>query len=300
MKSQNGFSILEVLIAISLLSFITIGVVSLTNDATNTKDRISSEDKEKMQLITALNILEWDLSHLYTPLYFAKKMPIKGRITESIYNKIHDQYERNAHFSFADIEGRPVPSYDNPDKNTFEFFTTSNRRRNFGVKQSNFAWVKYVLEQENEPTEKDEQDQSGRYRLIRYFNAENPYKSEKLNTDQIKGQVILENLEEIEFSFWNGENKKFMAPLTQIPNGPNLIRAIKINLIWKDKLGGVIKLNKIYRPLFPLFNASEDPDDLEIAQTAQANSGQLNPNEGTTTPDQGQGQIQDPDLEGEE
>lgn len=294
MKSQQGFSILEVLIAISLLSFITIGVISLSNDATNTKDRVTAEDREKMQIVSALNILDWDLSQIYSPLYFAKKMPIKGRITESIYNKIHDPYERNPHFNFLDIDGRPVPSYDNPDKSTFEFYTTSNRRRQFGARQSNFAWVKYAVEMEDEK-EKDENDQSGKYKLVRYVSAENPYKAEKLNVDQIKAQVVLENIEEVEFTFWNHENNKFMAPLTQIPQGPNLIRGMKVNLIWKDKLGGTIKLSKIFRPLFPEFKASEEPDDLEFSTPNPANETNQEsvPNTNTT---QGSDQDADGDL----
>jgi type II secretory pathway component PulJ len=269
--NSSGFSILEILIAISLLSFITIGVISLTNDATSTKDRMSAEDKEKMQIITALNVLEWDLSHIYSPMYYSKKLPVKGRITEEIYNKVQDRFERNPHFGFTDIDGRPVPIFDNPDKNTFEFFTESNRRRQANIKQSNFAWVKYALEPEDEK-ERDPNDQSGKFRIIRFFSADNPYRADKLNSgqdsDKTKAQVLLENVEELEFLFWNSENQKFIAPLTGIPGGQNLIRAIQVTIAWKDKLGGSQKIVKVYRPLWPVFDANEDPDDLELSNQA--------------------------------
>ncbi len=278
--SSQGFSILEILIAISLLSFITLGVISLTNDSINTRERISKEDKEKMQIVTALNVMDWDFSHLYSPLYYAKKLPLKGRITEEIYNRIQDRYERNPHFGFTDIEGRPVPTFENPDKNTFEFFTNSNRRRQANSQQSNFAWVKYTLESEPAKEQADDaaSDPSGRFRLVRYFSAENPYKAEKLNAstdgNTVKAQVVLDNVEEIEFLFWNAENQKFVAPLTAAPGAVNMIRALQVKITWKDKLGGVQKIIKTYRPLWPVYDPTEEPDDLEIAQTTTPNPNQ--------------------------
>ncbi|MFZ4713515.1 MAG: PulJ/GspJ family protein [Bacteriovoracaceae bacterium] len=264
----SGFSILEILIAISLLGFITIGVVALTNDATNSKERISAEDKEKMQILTALSVLEWDLSHLYSPMYYAKKLPVKGRITEEIYNKIQDRFERNPHFGFTDIDGRPVPIFENSDKHSFEFYTDSNRRRQANVKQSNFAWVKYTLEAE-EAKDGNDTDLSGKFKLMRYFSAENPYRAEKLNSgtdnEKIKAQVILENVEDLEFFFWNPENQKFVTPITAVAGAQNMIRAVQVKITWKDKLGGTQKIDKIYRPLWPVFDPNEDPDDLDLS-----------------------------------
>lgn len=297
-RSTHGFSILEILIAISLLSFITLGVISLTNDSISTRERISKEDKEKMQIVTALNVMDWDFSHIYSPLYYAKKLPLKGRITEEIYNRIQDRYERNPHFGFTDIEGRPVPIFENPDKNTFEFYTDSNRRRQANAKQSNFAWVKYTLESEPAKEQADDaaSDPSGRFRLVRYFSAENPYKPEKLNAsqdNQIKAQVVLDNVEEIEFLFWNTENQKFVAPITAAPGATNMIRALQVKITWKDKLGGVQKIIKTYRPLWPVYDPTEEPDDFEVPPQA------TNPNQTGGQGTGGQGQSQGGEAGGE-
>lgn len=273
MKNNSGFSIIEILIAITLLSAITFGVISLTNNATNTKDRVLSEDKVKLQIVTALSVLEWDLSQIYSPLYFAKRLVQKGRITSDIFQRANDQFQRNPHFGFVDIDGRPVPLFEQSDKSSFEFFTASHRRRVQNVKQSNFAWVKYVLEAEDTPTdEKDEkEDKSGKMKIVRYYSADNPYKPEKLDSSKLKGQTILENVEEVEFSFWNPENQKFTTPLSSISGGVNLLRGISVKIVWKDFYGVSETITKIYRPLWPVFDASADPDDLEFVNNPNTN-----------------------------
>lgn len=275
---NKGFSILEILISISILSMISLGVISLTNNATDTKDRIVKEDRDKLQILSALSIFEWDFSHLYSPLFFNKKLEIKGRITEQMFQQINDRFERNGHFSFADRDGRPVPIFENPDKNSFEFYTDSNRRRLANTKQSNFAWVKYVLEPEDQDPETAEADKlSGKFKLVRYFSAENPYHGEKLDISKIKPQTILENVDEIEFSFWNPENKRFTVPLNSVAGAQNIIRAVNLKIIWRDKLGVAQTVNKIVRPLWPVFDPSQDPDDVEApAPNPQASGNNAN------------------------
>lgn len=271
--TNSGFSILEILIAISILSLITLGVISLTNNATETKERIVKEDRDKLQILSALSVFEWDFSHLYSPLYFSKKLEQKGRITEQIFQQTNDKYERNPHFAFADRDGRPVPIFENPDKNTFEFFTDSNRRRIANSKQSNFAWVKYTLEPEEQNPEENEGDKlSGKFKLVRYFSAENPYNAEKLDTSKLKAQTLLDNIDEIEFSFWNSENKRFTVPLTSVAGAQNLIRAINLKIVWRDKLGVAQTINKVVRPLWPVFDPSQDPDE-PVEQAANNQGG---------------------------
>lgn len=278
---NKGFSILEILIAISILSMISLGVISLTNNATETKERIVKEDRDKLQILSALSVFEWDFSHLYSPLYFSKKLEMKGRITEQMFQQTNDKYERNPHFGFADKDGRPVPIFENPDKNTFEFFTDSNRRKMANSKQSNFAWVKYTLEPEEQNPEENEADKlSGKFKIVRYFSAENPYKAEKLDTSKIKAQTILDNVDEIEFSFWNSENKRFTVPLNSVAGAQNLIRAINFKIVWRDKLGVAQTINKIVRPLWPVFDPTQDPDDtVEQANNQQPGGAGTNPNQ---------------------
>lgn len=275
---NKGFSILEILIAISILSMISLGVISLTNNAMDTKDRIVKEDRDKLQILSALSIFEWDFSHLYSPLFFNKKLEMKGRITEQMFQATNDRYERNAHFAFADKDGRPVPIFENPDKNSFEFFTDSNRRRLANSKQSNFAWVKYALEPEDQNPDEaasEAEKLSGKFKLVRYFLAENPYNGEKLDTSKIKPQTILENIDEIEFSFWNPENKRFTVPLNSVAGAQNIIRAVNLKIVWRDKLGAAQTVNKIVRPLFPVFDPSQDPEDVAEQPAAGGN----NPNQ---------------------
>jgi prepilin-type N-terminal cleavage/methylation domain-containing protein len=71
---QAGFTLLEILIAISLLAFITIGVVNITDNAANTKERTTAINENNLQIETAMSRLEWDISQIYSPLYFSTVM----------------------------------------------------------------------------------------------------------------------------------------------------------------------------------------------------------------------------------
>ena len=48
--SEKGFSLLEVLIAIAILAFISMGVYQTVNQSTAIKERVTSEDKDFLQV----------------------------------------------------------------------------------------------------------------------------------------------------------------------------------------------------------------------------------------------------------
>ena len=74
----GGFTLIEILIAITLLAFITMMVVSVTQNAFDTKDRTTMLNKSNLQIETAMSRFEWDYSQIYSPLYFSKEMPLNG------------------------------------------------------------------------------------------------------------------------------------------------------------------------------------------------------------------------------
>ena len=75
---SGGFTLIEILIAITLLAFITMMVVSVTQNAFDTKDRTTQLNKSNLQIETAMSRFEWDYSQIYSPLYFSKEMPLNG------------------------------------------------------------------------------------------------------------------------------------------------------------------------------------------------------------------------------
>ena len=75
---ERGFTLIEILIAITLLAFITMMVVSVTQNAFDTKDRTTMLNKSNLQIETAMSRFEWDYSQIYSPLYFSKALPLNG------------------------------------------------------------------------------------------------------------------------------------------------------------------------------------------------------------------------------
>jgi hypothetical protein len=251
MKNQSGFTLFEILVAIFVLTFLMVSVISITNDSTNTKEQVVKEDKEFLQIETAMARLEWDISHLYSPLYFSKPMQPTGegryRMNPEKYanliNSINDRFGGNDNFSGVSDDGKLIPRFVGKTKESFQFFTLANRRKMSNIKQSHFAWVKYDLVS-GEESQKN---------LVRYFKADNPYDPYQWDTSKTKPQVLLKNVTELIFEYWNPDRKKYETSLESmaLKDGPAVIRAVKVTIEWIDSEGIENQMVRIFRPLFP-------------------------------------------------
>lgn len=241
LASNKGFTLLEILIAITLLAFITLGVVNITENAAQTKERTTIINESNLQIETALSRFEWDFSQIYSPLYFTnpyvagnQDMDGDGRNDQTgevisnnpnadQLNEYHQllrmRFENNNHFSGISKEGLPIPRFYSPDKSTFEFFTSSNRRKMVNTKQSHFNWVKYTLGPAIEKKDKEELvnptiPQSLKT-LVRYALPDDAYSPDLISHDdpRVVSAVLLENVEDIEFQFWdyNAKNGKLQS-----------------------------------------------------------------------------------------
>ncbi len=270
--SNSGFTIVEVMISLILLSILMVGVITITNDSTEKKDRIVDEDREYLQMEMVLQRMEWDLTQIYTPLYYAGKPKPKEK-TQNEKDEDYlvsdrnesNMYQGNKRFAFANSNGHPVPIYRNPEKNIFEFLSMANRRRVRDVPQSKFTWIKYSLikmPDNYQKKENDERDNRSLYALIRTADPYDPYNHQEDSLDKIKYQVLLYNVKEIEFNFWSPKDLhegKYVEKLSEIdekkdrPKGENLLRAILFKLVWIDRFNKEVKVEKIFRPITPYY-----------------------------------------------
>lgn len=286
-SDQAGFTLLEILIAITMLAFITLAVVDITENAALTMDRTTEANKNNLQIETAMSRFEWDFSQIYSPLYFSTVLNpnqtantnnnttggMDGETTggqtatspllQQYYEQLVSRFERNEHFSSVSREGFPIPRFHAPEKNVFEFFTTSNRRKLENTKQSHFAWVRYSLaNQEALPDEEESPDIPKSLKsLVRYFTADDPYSDKRINVDDenVKGAVLLRNVESLEFQFWNYDKRKWETSLRSIPNGENLIRGVKVLVTWYDSLGHKRSTARIFRTHWPMVSPQDQP-----------------------------------------
>lgn len=250
--NQKGFSLLEVLIAITLLSFVMLAILSVTENSTETKERVSREDRESLQIETAMAKFKWDFIHIYSPLFHSVRMQFNEE-EEDLQQLILGRFRENRRFEGPDYDGRPIPLYES-DRESFEFYTASNRRKYQDQKESHFAWVKYGVETVKSSDEDGEDTKA----LVRYYSAKNPYGNDRLDTSKIKPQVLLEGVEKLKFYYWDPKRLKFQDSLDLIEEGTTKLRGIKVEITWKDKNDFEKTTVRIFRALFPQFEP-EDP-----------------------------------------
>lgn len=282
--NEHGFTLLEILIAITLLAFITLGVVNITENAVNTMERTGQVNKNNLQVETALSRFEWDFSQIYSPLYFSKVMSMNPNLQnpanpgetnpnpqgaamspelQAYYETLVQRFERNEHFSSLSQEGLPIPRFYSPERDVFEFFTSSNRRKVENTKQSHFAWVRYSLATPSEDKDPDDVNPNipkSLKNLVRYYNADDPYGDKRIDIedDRTKGSVLLENVESLQFQFWEPRNKKWETSLRSVQGGESLLRGVKIIIEWYDYSGNKREMERIFRTNWPMV-VPQDP-----------------------------------------
>lgn len=307
---ERGFTLIEVLIAISLLSVLSLGIVNFSEFVITSSDSTIEEDKDYLQIETALARLEWDFSQIYTPLAFdilmnpAQMTPDEGEI----YNQLIDIYQRNQRFSQISYDGLPVPIFENPEKDEFIFLTTSNRRKVANTKQSRFAWVRYSLVPDDfsndeiavGETSAGEDDSStldgGGSALVRQIYNTDVFAPTDIPWNDVKTQVLLRRVESFKFEFWNPQTQKFVENLDTIKNGIHRIYGIKVSVNFFDILGLERYTERIYRPLFPDFQ----PEDLYQFLRANPNNRNGTNNGGNVLGNSGNGTQAPADDGGED
>jgi prepilin-type N-terminal cleavage/methylation domain-containing protein len=269
--SRSGFTLVEVLIAILLLGFISLETYKLVDNSTDAKERILKEDQLLMQTLTAMNRIDNDISQIYSPLYaFGKGQVDPNNMMQSgLDSTISTQGESSPTFDGRTKNGLLIPQFISDDKSTIQFLTTSNRRKIADSKESRYAWIKYSL-----LASKDEDDKKqGGSDLVRQILPVDIYNKEvnsilkDTNSSHSKSQVILTHVKSLEFSFWDEKSKKYVTSLQDLNENKNLVRLIKLELVWMDDNNIEQKLEKNFRILYPLFLTKQDDLNMPVDPT---------------------------------
>jgi prepilin-type N-terminal cleavage/methylation domain-containing protein len=278
-ENEKGFTLIEVLIAIILLSFISLSTFKMVEDSTDTKDRVLAEDQRLLQTLTAVSRIDNDFSQFYSPLFaYSKNAPATNG---SAYQ---DDNSNKANFDGRAKNGALIPQFTSEDKSTLIFFSAANRRKTADAKEGRFAWVKYSVRRIENPDA--DKKSAGDYEMVRQMITSNLY-NQNLNWDQAKTQVLISNIKNVGFSFWDERNKKFVPSVLDLNENRNAIRAVKMDLIWIDENNHEQTISKVYRNLYPYFNPKQD--DLAAGGGAYGDS---TPPPGVPNPDDPSGQGQ--------
>lgn len=250
-----GFTLVEVLIAITILSFISFSTYKMVDSNTDTKERVVKEDQVTIQGLTAIGRLDSDFSQIYNPLYFNSKLAPTTANLDSIYSD--QNTSSNGSFDGKTQNGSLIPQFKSEEKSSIVFLTLANRRKIYNSKESRFAWVKYSLSPMEPDPENPDDNSSGLFNLTRQSIASDIYSS-SLDWQKPKPQIVMDRIKELEFQFWDERSKKFTSSLNELNENKNLIRSIKISIKWIDQENNEQKIEKTFRTIFPLFNTKLD------------------------------------------
>ena len=255
LTNNQGFTLFEVLIAITILTFISYSTYKMVDSNTDTKERVVKEDRQNVQSLTAIGRLDSDISQIYNPLYSnGKYVPTANTSDNDVYA---DTNNANGAFDGKTKTGALIPQFKSEDKASIIFLTQANRRKIADTKESRFAWVKYSLQNMEPDPDNPEDKTSGLSELVRQTIATDIYNSTQ-DWSQSKPQVIMERLKTLEFSFWDERTKKYTSSLQELNENKNLIRSIKVNITWVDDDQHEQKIEKTFRTLSPYFNTKQD------------------------------------------
>ena len=256
LKNNAGFTLIEVLIAIILLAFISLYTFKMVDNSTDTKDRVLKEDQVLLQGLTAISRIDIDISQLYSPLYYEQKST-PATDPNLAYQ---DSDSNKGSFDGKTKSGQLIPQFQSDDKSSITFLTTSNRRKISDTKESRYKWVKYsVRKSEHEDIAADDKKTNSHAdnELIRQTISTNIYNRD-LNWSDVKAQILLTQIKNVEFTFWDERTKKYVTSLQDLNENKSAIRSVKLEIIWIDDNNHEQKIEKIFRILTPYFNSKLD------------------------------------------
>jgi hypothetical protein len=251
-----------------------IGVYSIVDNSTATKERVTTEDREYLQLEAAFSRFETDFNSIYSPLYFSYEY-VNNSDDKTVYDEQDNKYELNETESFTPTEkfpkmsqnGIPIPAIDNDKESSFGFFSSINKRKVQNVKQSNYVWIKHSL-----ATNQDEEaNPDASYNWVRQIYAENIYSPEH-NWDDIKAYTLLTNVKKLEFQFWSPKREKYVSSVKELDD-KFMITAVKIILEWVDPSGVARTIERSFHPFWPYFDAQKEKKLLSTRKIPGAGGG---------------------------
>lgn len=272
LKSQvgeQGFTLIEILIAIAILSFMALGVFQIVSQSTDTAEKVTVEDDEFVQIVAALKKFERDFTTIYSPLYFSAPKGVVSSDDEEqdSYDKdpdklpINQKYKEHNLYDGTTEDGHPIPAIFYEKNTEIIFFTSGHRRKYEDEKESTFSWVRYFLS--------SNPDNSELQILYRQEIGENIFSSE-LDWGAFPAFPIINNIVKIEFFFWDQKKEEWSDSISE--DAKYLGQSIKIHLIWQDINGNENPEVKTYRILWPEFDPIEDLKKKLAAKKGSNNS----------------------------
>lgn len=157
MKRSHGFTFLEVLIVMAIMSFILIGTITLTRRAFETRQKLLAYSDFYGEIRLAIKLFEKDLTLMFSPIAFKDRKQSRTNSGENIgsftdeeiatFAQIFRGSERQASdYWGAIIDNTGIrPSRFQGKSNAIQFVSSSNQRIYRESKESIFNKIHYEL-----------------------------------------------------------------------------------------------------------------------------------------------------------
>jgi prepilin-type N-terminal cleavage/methylation domain-containing protein len=275
---SEGFSLLEILIALTIMGFLSISLFTITNNNIDTKEIIIKEDREYLQVYTALHRLDSDFSQIYSPLYFSSLELSKDKdANDAAYSQSRTdakyKYQVSENFPTATVNIQPVPLVTQEDKTSLRFLTAANKRFFEDQKQSRHAWVEYYLARD------DREDlATAEFQLMRRKVNTNIYDRD-LDFRKVKGHVLLRGVKEFKLEFYSREREKWVDSIKLLNESERYTpRSLRVTLTWVDTEKQEQTQIRIFRPYWPYFDVVADETERQASKKPKTPN--QNPNGG--------------------
>lgn len=284
-KSESGFTLIEILIAIVVLALMMVSIYTIINNSTETKDVIVNEDKSYLQVQTALARFELDFSSFSSPLFYTQAKTTKNSPDDAFQDPDDGArpFVPTENFFATTDSGELIPAFQMPDKNTIIFFTSSHYRRVENAKQSRYSWVRYTLRDSTREDENGEKIEGKEW--VRSSVVEDIYRGE-FDWAREREFILLDHIKDFSWGFWDKEREKFVENIRELSN-PNLPpRLIQVSLTWIAPDKTELSFTRTFRPLYPFFDTKAEADLLKArAQQNNSASGSSSDSGAFTPPD---------------
>ncbi len=259
---QQGFSLLEVLIGITLLALLMIGVYSIIDNNSRTRDKITFEDRRLVEVEMALSRIDTDFSQVFTPAYFsAKILKIENANEPYPTNESEDPFVPSENFSYLTESGLPAVKFATPDKGSFVLFTFSNKRKFEDSKESNLKWIKYSFTDRVPEGMTLNRHPEANYFLERREVNENIY-APNIEFEKVRPQILLKNIKSFEITYYDKVKKKYFSTLDELGEEKVRPQGIKISIKWLDANNFEQISERVYRVLWPNFDSEAEQKEI--------------------------------------
>lgn len=181
---DSGMTLLEVMIAMALLAFLSIAIYQATVRAFDINSKMGSESTDYSTIALSLAAIETDLSQAYTPLITSEKKPEGGLNNPGNFwsDPVRPDGMRRTRFK--------------GDKERVSFVSTGNRRLEQDSPQSDFQKITWEVERNS----------SGAFSLYRSMDAD-AFRYEDRAGQKPQKVALMENLASAKFSYYRKASK---------------------------------------------------------------------------------------------